>query len=61
MNNPPEYHSRCYGHIGDQEVPDNTKWLEDLIHGGYEDVLSVVVRVIEDVGIDRISVWDPEC
>ena len=61
MNNSPEYHSRCYGHVGDQEVPDNTEWLEDLVHGGYEDVLSVVVFIIEDVFINRISVGDPQC
>ena len=57
MNNSPEYWSRGYGHVGDQEVPDNTEWLEDLIHGGDKDVLRVVVRIIVDVGIDRSSVW----
>ena len=52
MNNSPEYHSRRYGHVGAQEVPDHSEWLEQLIHGGDEDVLLVVVEIIVDVGID---------
>ena len=61
MNNAPKYWSRRYGHVGDQEVPDNTEWLEDLVHGGDEDVLRIVVRIIINVGIDRSSIREPKC
>ena len=54
MNNSPEYHSGRYGHVGAQEVPDNSERLEQLIHGGDEDGLLVVVEIIVDVSID---VW----